>query len=404
MRHPIFPPSEELVNQVREEVLATGGGSLPGKEHVRQLVARSLVQLFPGLPKGDRESLINAIVHELAGLGPLEVLLQDTQITEIMANGPDAIFVEKAGVIQRVDVSFRNREHLEDIIQRIVANGGRRIDHSTPFVDTRLPDGSRVNVIIPPLAIEGPYLTIRKFSPAVLKPSDIVASGACSEAMMSFLEMAVKARCNLVVSGGTGSGKTTLLNALSTFIDGRERIITIEDSAELKLRQGHVLRLETRPANIEGKGEITIRMLLRNSLRMRPDRILIGEVRGAECFDLLHAWNTGHEGSMSTVHANSPPELLYRLAGMVMMAGERLPHETVVQQLLMVLDVIVQLKRFPDGRRRVTKITVLEGSDARDAFKDVFAYRGHGEEGIGQFVCLDEGVPKRISARISGGS
>ncbi|HMJ32744.1 MAG TPA: CpaF family protein [Baekduia sp.] len=310
-----------------------------------------------GLARTDRERLTGEIADDILGHGPLERLLADDSVTEIMVNGPYDIWVERKGRLHETDARFSDESHLRRIINKMVAVVGRRIDESSPMVDARLPDGSRVNAIIPPLSLIGPLVTIRKFSKQRLDPGDLVRIGTLSAETVEFIERCVEAELNILISGGTGSGKTTLLNALSTAVPESERIVTIEDAAELRLNQRHVLRLEARPKNIEGQGEISIRELLRNSLRMRPDRIIVGEVRGAETLDMLQAMNTGHDGSMSTIHANSPRDALARIETMVLMAGYDLPVKAIRQQVASALDLIIHLERLQDGSRRVTAIT-----------------------------------------------
>ncbi len=321
------------------------------------------VQAFH-LPDGiSTEAFITEVVAESIGLGPVESLLADPDVTEIMINGPDAIYVERQGCIQRTDQRFTSEDSLRGVIERIVAPLGRRIDEGSPMVDARLSDGSRVNAIIPPLSLTGPVLTIRKFAKHKFDLQALVAAGSMSESMAAFLQQCVQHRKNIVVSGGTGSGKTTLLNALSDHIPVAERIITIEDAAELKLSQEHVVSLEARPANVEGRGAVPIRELVRNALRMRPDRIVVGECRGGEALDMLQAMNTGHEGSLTTAHANSPRELLSRLEVMVLMAGMDLPVRVVREQIAGSVDIIVQQARFRDGRRRITSIVEVGGME-----------------------------------------
>jgi pilus assembly protein CpaF len=310
-----------------------------------------------GLARTDRERLTGEIADDILGHGPLERLLADDSVTEIMVNGPYDIWVERKGRLHETDARFSDESHLRRIINKMVAVVGRRIDESSPMVDARLPDGSRVNAIIPPLSLIGPLVTIRKFSKQRLDPSDLVRIGTLTAETVEFIERCVEAELNILISGGTGSGKTTLLNALSTAVPESERIVTIEDAAELRLNQRHVLRLEARPKNIEGQGEISIRELLRNSLRMRPDRIIVGEVRGAETLDMLQAMNTGHDGSLSTIHANSPRDALSRVETMVLMAGYDLPVKAIRQQVASALDLIIHLERLQDGSRRVTAIT-----------------------------------------------
>jgi pilus assembly protein CpaF len=310
-----------------------------------------------GLARTDRERLVDEIADDILAHGPLERFLADDSVTEIMVNGPHDIWVERLGRLHETPARFSDESHLRRIINKMVAQVGRRIDESSPMVDARLPDGSRVNAIIPPLSLSGPLVTIRKFSKQRLGPADLVRIGTLSTETVEFIQRCVLAELNVLISGGTGSGKTTLLNALSGAIPESERIVTIEDAAELQLDQRHVLRLEARPKNIEGQGEVSIRELVRNSLRLRPDRIIVGEVRGAETLDMLQAMNTGHDGSLSTVHANSPRDALARIETMVLMAGYDLPVRAIRQQVASALDMIIHLERLQDGSRRVTSIT-----------------------------------------------
>src|SRR5688500_19018558 len=311
----------------------------------------------------DRENVINDVFDELFGLGPLEVLLKDPTISDILVNRASQVYIEREGRIEETDIVFRDDTHLMQIIERIVSAVGRRIDESTPMVDARLQDGSRVNVIIPPLALEGPAMSIRRFRTDRLAADDLVERESLTRPMLDFLRGAVAARMNIIVSGGTGAGKTTLLNILSSFISDRERVVTIEDAAELMLRQRHVVRLETRPANIEGKGSVKARELVINSLRMRPDRIVVGEVRGAEALDMLQAMNTGHDGSLTTIHANTPRDALYRLDTMVAMANLNIPDRAVRQQTASAVNMVIQVNRFSDGARRVTSIAEITGME-----------------------------------------
>jgi pilus assembly protein CpaF len=319
---------------------------------VRRLVDEEAVLLGAG----DREEIATRIVRDSVGLGPLEVLLADPTVEEVMVNGPATVYVERGGRIEATAVAFADEEELRNAIERILAPLGRRVDELSPMVDARLADGSRVNVVIPPLAIDGPLVSIRRFGARRPGPEELVALGTLTEAQCGSLEVAVGERRSILVSGGTGSGKTTLLGALSSFIAAGERVVTIEDAAELRLQQPHVVRLESRPAGVEGRGEVTIRDLLRNALRMRPDRIVIGEVRGAEALDLLTALNTGHDGALSTVHANSPADALNRLQTLALMAGVGLPHAAVAEQVQRGIDLVVHLERRPDGARVVTEI------------------------------------------------
>ena len=341
-----------LIERRRAEA-AAGERSAEGiEETVRRLVGEQAVVL----PAAAREELVERIVRDSVGLGPLEVLLADPAVEEVMVNGPDRVYIERRGLLEETDVRFDDEEELRNAIERILAPLGRRIDELSPMVDARLADGSRVNVVIPPLAIDGPVLSIRRFGADRPGPERLVEIGTLSEEQRRLLEAAVAGHRSVLVSGGTGSGKTTLLNALSSFIAPGERVVTIEDAAELRLQQAHVVRLESRPPGIEGRGEVTIRDLLRNALRMRPDRIVIGEVRGMEALDLLSALNTGHDGALSTVHANSPRDALSRLETLALMAGVGLPHAAVAEQVRRGIDLVVHLQRRPDGSRRVTEI------------------------------------------------
>src|SRR5215208_1410407 len=315
---------------------------------------RAQLEREEGISRADRERLVGEIADDILGHGPLERLLADDTVTEIMVNGPYDIWVERRGQLSETPARFADESHLRRIINKMVAQVGRRIDESSPMVDARLPDGSRVNAVIPPLSLSGPLVTIRKFSKERLGPGDLVQKGTLTTETVEFVQRCVLAELNILVAGGTGSGKTTLLNALSSAIPESNRIVTIEDAAELRLNQRHVLRLEARPKNIEGQGEVGIRELVRNSLRMRPDRIIVGEVRGAEALDMLQAMNTGHDGSLSTVHANTPRDALARVETMVLMAGYDLPVKAIRQQVASALDLIIQLERLQDGTRRVT--------------------------------------------------
>jgi len=333
------------------------------------------------LGRRERDALFEQIVAEILGLGPLEPLLADESITEIMVNGPKKLFVERNGRVQRVNVTFESDEHLMRIIERIVAPLGRRIDESSPTVDARLKDGSRVNAVIPPISLYGPILTIRKFFKKPLTVEDLIRFGTITEESIEFLRASVIAAVNAVVSGGTGTGKTTFLNIMSSYIPAEERIITIENAAELRLRQEHVVTLESRPPNVEGKGEISIRDLVINSLRMRPDRIVVGECRGGEALDMLQAMNTGHEGSMTTLHANNTRDALSRLETMVLMSGMELPHRAIREQVAAAIDMIVQLERMRDGSRRVVSITEVQGMEG-DVITtaDIFKFEQTGYE------------------------
>jgi pilus assembly protein CpaF len=327
------------------------------------------------LDPADATRLVVGIVDDTIGMGPLDPLLRDRRVTEVIANGPSRVYTERAGRLVREAVAFRDEEHLRQVIDRVVSSVGRRVDESSPMVDARLPDGSRVNAVLPPLALDGPLLTIRKFARSPLSVDDLLASGSISPGQADLLERCVRGRANVVVSGGTGTGKTTLLNALAGFIDPSERIVTVEDAAELRLPQPHVARLESRPPNVEGRGEVTLRALVRNVLRMRPDRIIVGEVRGGEALDMLQAMNTGHDGSLTTVHASSPADAVRRIEMMALMAGLDLPHLAVREQVAAAVDVIVHLVRDGDGARRVR---FLDGR-GRDGSLDMLDDRLLGE-------------------------
>ncbi|HEY8639559.1 MAG TPA: CpaF family protein [Solirubrobacterales bacterium] len=351
---------DELAARLREALIerrradAAAGRRPQGDlaEAVGELVGREAAIL----PIREREEIVARILRDTVGLGPLEELLADPEVEEVMVNGPDRVYVERRGRIEPTEVHFADEAELRNSIERILAPLGRRVDELSPMVDARLADGSRVNVVIPPLAVDGPALSIRRFAAARPGPADLVELGTLTPQMRGLLEVAVGERRSLLVSGGTGSGKTTLLNALSSFVAAEERVVTIEDAAELRLQQPHVVRLESRPASVEGRGEVTIRDLLRNALRMRPDRIVIGEVRGPEALDLLTALNTGHRGALSTVHANSPADALRRLETLALMAGVGLPHAAIREQLGRGFELVVHLERLADGRRVVTEI------------------------------------------------
>ena len=333
----------------------------------------------PLLNRSERERLIEEVLDETFGFGPLEILLKEEGVADIMINGPKNVFLEKGGRVIKSPVTFRDNEHLMQILDRIVSKVGRRIDETSPMCDARLPDGSRVNAIIPPLALDGPSLTIRRFGSNPLTLEDLLKFGAFTPEMVMFLEGAMKARLNVIVSGGTGSGKTTLLNTLSSFIQNDHRMITIEDAAELQLQQEHVLRLETRPPNIEGKGRVTATDLVKNALRMRPDRIIIGECRGAETLDMLQAMNTGHEGSLTTVHANNPRDAIARIETMINMSGIELPLKAIRQQIASAVDVIIQASRLQGGPRKVTYITEVVGLEQETLImQDVFRFHSDG--------------------------
>ena len=388
-------------NRIHQEVLRmmdlkrTDVGSMDElelKQKVEGMIDDALEGMAKEIPDNiDIADLKTSVLNEAVGLGPLEALLEDDEVTEIMVNAFDDIYVEKKGRLIRSDIAFSSDSAVMSAIERIVSPLGRRIDESSPMVDARLPDGSRVNAIIPPLALRGPTLTIRKFSKKKLNVDDLIGFGTINRAMAKFLQMAVEQHCNIVISGGTGSGKTTLLNIMSNFIPVTERIITIEDAAELKLAQPHVVSLESRPANLEGKGAIPIRDLVKNCLRMRPDRIVVGECRGGEALDMLTAMNTGHDGSLTTVHANTPRDVVSRLEVMVMMAGMDLPARAIREQIASAVHVIVQQSRLADGSRKITHISEITGMEGDTVqLNDIFVYRQEGfdEEGkvVGQYM------------------
>jgi pilus assembly protein CpaF len=357
------------------------------KEEVSRLAEVVLAQEPMPLSVAERERLVNDVHHELFGLGPIEPLLADTTISDILVNSYARIYIERRGKLELTDVTFKDDEHLMRVIERIVSTVGRRIDESSPMVDARLRDGSRVNAIIPPLAIDGPVLSIRRFGAEPLRMSALIDNKALTKDIADMLEMVVKARLNVLISGGTGAGKTTLLNALSAYIPEDERIVTIEDSAELQMQQPHVVRLETRPPNIESKGEVTQRDLVRNALRMRPDRIVIGEVRSGEAIDMLQAMNTGHDGSLTTIHANTPRDALSRLETMVQMTGLRLSERAMRQQIASAIDLVLQVARLSDGSRRVTSISEITGMEGDTiTMQEIFQFERSGMSPTGQVL------------------
>ncbi len=373
--------------KVREHVLADLAPKLVGPKalrgaalakEVKGTVDRVLRREDMKISPIERQKFVDEVMSDTLGYGPLDAPLADTGITEIMCNAYDDIWIERQGLIDQTDLSFADEEQYHQVIQKIVTGVGRRVDESSPMVDARLPDGSRVNAIVPPLALRGAVLTIRKFSDTPYTAKDLVTFGTMSLDFVHLMEACVRGKLNILVSGGTGTGKTTLLNVLSSFIPERERILTIEDAAELKLQQIHVVSLEARPANAEGKGEVRIRELVRNALRMRPDRIVVGEVRGAEALDMLQAMNTGHEGSLTTVHANTPRDALSRLETMVLMAGYDLPVRAIREQIASALNVIVQLERMTDGSRKVTSVQEIQGLEGDTILlQEVFRFRPH---------------------------
>jgi pilus assembly protein CpaF len=385
--HAIHRLKEQVLPRLLERIDAEAAAQLKREElsdEFRPIILEVLSELRITLNRREQFALEKVMIDELLGLGPLEELITDPLITDIMVNGPQQVYVERKGKLELTNVQFRDEEHLFQIAQRICNRVGRRVDQTTPIADARLEDGSRVNVIIPPLSLKGTGISIRKFSNKPITIDMMSKNGNLSEAMATALKIAGAARMNIVISGGTGSGKTTLLNALSKMIDPGERVITIEDAAELRLQQPHVLTLETRPANLEGEGAITIRDLVINALRMRPDRIILGEIRGQECFDMLQAMNTGHDGSMCTLHANTPREALSRMENMVMMSNIKVPKSAISRQIADSVDMIVQIKRMRDGMRRITSITEVVGMEGdvivtQELFK--FEYQDEGDDG-----------------------
>ncbi|HJT67359.1 MAG TPA: CpaF family protein [Pyrinomonadaceae bacterium] len=370
---------------------------------VSRLAESVLAQEAMPLSVSERERLVSDVQHELFGLGPLEPLLADPTISDILVNKHDKIYIERRGRIEVTNVRFKDDEHLMRVIERIVSSVGRRIDESSPMVDARLQDGSRVNAIIPPLAIDGPVVSIRRFGSDPLRMNALIENKALTKDIADMLQMVVHARLNLLISGGTGAGKTTLLNALSAFIPENERIVTIEDSAELQLQQPHVVRLETRPPNIEGKGEVTQRDLVRNALRMRPDRIVIGEVRGGEAIDMLQAMNTGHDGSLTTIHANTPRDALARLETMIQMTGMRLSDRAMRQQVASAINLVVQVARMSDGSRRVTSISEITGMEGETiTMQEIFQYERTGvdKEGVVLGRFRPTGIRPRFAERL----
>lgn len=380
---------QRLVDDLGKEILTEDVGDKKTLQAIDSTLDK-IIEEGTSIGVSDRRRIVEDLQNEILGLGPIEPLIRDPEITEVMVNGPNCIFVERDGKLERTNRRFVDDTHVMRIIEKIVSPIGRRIDESSPMVDARLKDGSRVNAIIPPLSLSGPCLTIRKFSKDPLTVDNLVKFGTFTQGTATFLECCVKARLNCIVSGGTGSGKTTTLNILSSFIPSDERIVTVEDAAELQLRQEHVVTLESRPPNIEGKGAVAIRDLVRNCLRMRPDRIVVGEVRGGEALDMLQAMNTGHDGSLTTAHANTPRDVLSRLETMVLMAGMELPVRAIREQIASALDLIVQQERMKDGKRRITHITEVVGMENDIVtLQDIFIFKqtGMSENGtiIGKF-------------------
>jgi pilus assembly protein CpaF len=354
---------------------------------VSRMAESVLAQEAMPLSSAEKDRLVNDVQHELFGLGPLEPLLKDPTISDILVNSHRKIYIERRGKLEATNVTFKDDEHLMRVIERIVSSVGRRIDESSPMVDARLQDGSRVNAIIPPLAIDGPVLSIRRFGSEPLRMNALIEHKALTKDIADMLQMCIAARLNVLISGGTGAGKTTLLNALSAFIPEDERIVTIEDSAELQLQQPHVVRLETRPPNIEGRGEVTQRDLVKNALRMRPDRIVIGEVRGGEAIDMLQAMNTGHDGSLTTVHANTPRDALARLETMIQMTGMRLSDRAMRQQVASAINLVLQVARLSDGSRRVTSISEITGMEGETiTMQEIFQFERSGVDAQGQVI------------------
>ena len=408
---PSMPPATEELRTAEQSLLSPALAVAKGEIHAQLLsrhaaaidinnragIRRLLMQLtedhFRSKPPaalvtaGDRERLVEILFDEVIGLGPLESLLRDPEISEIMVNRPEQIFVERRGKIELTSLAFEDEDSLRRVIDRIVSTIGRRVDESEPMCDARLKDGSRVNVVIPPVAIYGPCLTIRKFGREVLTPERIVTNGGATEAILEYLDAAVKTRLNIIVSGGTGSGKTTLLNVLSGFIPPTERIVTCEDAAELRLRQVHVISLESKPQNVEGRGAISIRDLVRNSLRMRPDRIIVGECRGPEALDMLQAMNTGHDGSMSTLHANNPRDAVNRLETLVLLAGTELPSRAIRSQITSAVNIVVQTERLRGGSRKVVSVAEVLGMvEGEIALQEIFSFRQVGVTPDGRAV------------------
>lgn len=376
---------DEMPEALQRAINQSTGDQKEVRRMVENICAEEVRNNPFAVPLGDRERLVDELISEIMGLGPIEPFLQDSSVSEVMVNGPDSIYIERSGHLIKTETRFRNAEHLMHIIDRIVSAVGRRVDESSPMVDARLLDGSRVNVIIPPLSLIGPCLTIRKFSRDVLTVDKMIEFGSFDERMAQFLEACVRGRLNVVVSGGTGSGKTTLLNVLSSYVPESERIVTLEDSAELQLHQDNLVTLETRPANIEGEGEISMRDLVRNALRMRPDRIIVGEVRTGEALDMLQAMNTGHDGSMTTAHANSARDLLSRLETMVLMSGMELPLRAIRSQIASAVDIVVQIARMRDGSRKIINISEITGMEGDIiTMQDLFRFEQQGIDGDGR--------------------
>jgi pilus assembly protein CpaF len=376
-----------LIDNVSRAIEAEGVSAEQRDNFIKQQIETIYDQANLKLPQDLRGMILKEVLNELLGFGPLQPLLLDPEVTEVMVNGPKSVYIEKKGKLQKSQVVFDDDNHVLQIIDRIILPLGRRVDADSPTVDARLPDGSRVNAVIAPVALDGPSITIRKFSKERLGISDLIDFGSITDKMAEFLRACVLAHLNIIISGGTGSGKTTLLNILSSYIPETERIITIEDAAELQLQQDHVLRMETKPANVDGRGAVTIRDLVRNSLRMRPDRIVVGECRGGEALDMLQAMNTGHDGSLTTVHSNSPRDAIARLETLVLMAGMDMPLKVVRQQIASAVDLIVQQSRLSDGSRKVTAITEVAGMEGETVvLTDVFKFEQTGTSTDGKVI------------------
>jgi pilus assembly protein CpaF len=376
----------KLLNRLNLEALASTERSR-AEADIRALLFDLIAEEGMPLSMGERDAILGDVIDEVFGLGPLEPLLRDTTISDILVNTYKNVYVERSGKLDRLPTTFQDDKHLMRVIDRIVSGVGRRVDDSSPMVDARLPDGSRVNAIIPPLAVDGPLLSIRRFPAERLRAEDLVAIRSLTRPMLEFLEVCVRARLNALISGGTGAGKTTLLNVLSSFISERERIVTIEDAAELQLHQEHVARLETRPPNVEGKGAVRQRQLLINALRMRPDRIVVGEVRGEEALDMLQAMNTGHDGSLTTVHANSPRDALTRVETMISMGSVNLPEKAMRQQIASAIQIVVQQSRMSDGTRKVTSISEITGMEGDViTMQEIFAFEKLGVTAEGKVI------------------
>lgn len=394
----------EIIELINQEMVDNGKIEDKKEEYLLKSIESLVDDRGSAIARNDRVRLVKEIYNNVVGLGPLEPLLADDEISEIMVNGPRSVYVEKNGKIQLSSTVFNDNHHVMNVLNRIVSSIGRRIDEASPMVDARLSDGSRVNAIIPPLALNGPTITIRKFSKNPYTVSDLIRFGSVSPKMMSFLEACVKGKMNIIVSGGTGSGKTTLLNVLSSFIPNNERIVTIEDAAEIQLRQSHVVTLESRPANLENAGQITIRDLVRNSLRMRPDRIIVGEVRSGETLDMLQAMNTGHDGSLTTAHANTPRDLMSRLETMVLMSGMEIPIKAIREQISSALNIVVQQSRMKDGSRKIINITEVVGMEGDTiTLQDLYCYKIEGVDSYGKLKgrFVSTGIRPSFAEKIS---